>query len=320
MKKKPKIILGIHGLGNKPQKFILEQWWKQAISDGLKFNNYQSADFNFELIYWADILHPIPLDLNNNSKADSVVSEKYTSEKYPDPIEPSTFRAKAIEYMEKYYNKFIVNEVLTLKYPSITEFFIHLHLKDLQDYYSMHSVPYDGKEISAMEAIIDRFINCLNKHKDKQIFLIAHSMGSIIVHDALTVRTSEAEIDTYVTIGSPLGQKYVVTKYKTKNEKNFSNKLKVPEGILKHWFNLSDLQDQVALNHELRDLYEINSRKVKIQDQLVKNKFVSAGVINPHKAFGYLRTPEFSKIINDFLTSKQLGIIARLRKYFARYA
>jgi hypothetical protein len=316
MKNKSKIIIGIHGLGNKPPKATLEKWWKQAITDGLKLNNFPPSEFNFELIYWADILHPVPLDMNGKSKSNSIISERYTSEEYPERIEPLTFRAKALEYMEKYYNKFIVNEVLSLKYPTITEFFIHLHLKDLQTYYSKEFIHYDGKEIPAKEAIIDRFIKSLDKHKDKKIFLIAHSMGSMIVQDAYTEYSPETEIDSYVTIGSPLGQKYVINKYRTESEKNNFNKLKVPEKILKNWYNLSDLQDQVALNHQLSGLYEYNSQKVKIQDQLVNNKFVSAGTKNPHKAFGYLRTPEFSKIINEFLVYKKTGIFEWIKKIF----
>ena len=29
-----KVIIGIHGLGNKPQKNLLEEWWKAAINEG----------------------------------------------------------------------------------------------------------------------------------------------------------------------------------------------------------------------------------------------------------------------------------------------
>ena len=64
-----KIIIGIHGLGNKPPKTILTDWWKKSLIEGLKKFNYTS-DFKFELVYWADILHPIPLDpdtINKNS-------------------------------------------------------------------------------------------------------------------------------------------------------------------------------------------------------------------------------------------------------------
>jgi len=47
MKRESKIIIGIHGLGNKPPKTILEKWWRQAIEDGLKFNKYSETKFDF---------------------------------------------------------------------------------------------------------------------------------------------------------------------------------------------------------------------------------------------------------------------------------
>jgi len=30
------IIIGIHGLGNKPSRHFLEYWWKLAMEEGLK--------------------------------------------------------------------------------------------------------------------------------------------------------------------------------------------------------------------------------------------------------------------------------------------
>ena len=308
MKRESKIIIGIHGLGNKPPKSILENWWKQAIRDGLKLNNFREDDFEFELVYWADILHPIPLEVTSKNSSLTTVDERYTSEIYTERKASLTFRERTIEYLEKYYNNFIVNEVLSLKYPTITEFFIHLHLKDLKTYYSMESIPVDGTAILTKEAIINRLIKTLNRHKDKKILLVAHSMGSLITHDAFIERSLKTKIDTYVTIGSPLGQKYVINRYETEKKQNLTNKLIVPENILSKWYNLSDLQDQIALNHELKDFYRENSGKVMIEDQLVINNFISNGIRNPHKAFGYLRTPEFSKIVHEFLIPKKLRL------------
>ena len=318
MKKESKIIIGIHGLGNKPPKEILEKWWKQAIIDGLKYNRFPETNFDFELVYWADILHPNPIDISEENKIDQPFSEIYSSSHYSNKKVNLKYTAKVKDYLEKYYSNFIVNEVLSLKYPSLTELFIYLHLKDLKTYFSFSTVPYDGKEMQVKEAIINRFLKCLTKHQSKKILLIAHSMGSIIVQDALTEYTSETDIDTYVTIGSPLGQKYVLSKYKPAIEQNLKNKLVVPENILKKWYNLSDLDDQVALYHELSNLYKINSRMVKIEDQIVNNYFTSLGVRNPHKSYGYLRIQEFSQITNKFLIHKPTTILEWIRKIFEK--
>ena len=51
------VIIGIHGLGNKPPKKTLEKWWKLAMIEGLQTYNYHSTLPKFELVYWADIMY-----------------------------------------------------------------------------------------------------------------------------------------------------------------------------------------------------------------------------------------------------------------------
>jgi len=51
------VIIGIHGLGNKPSKRQLRRWWKLAMKEGLKTNNYPSVLPKFKLVYWADVMH-----------------------------------------------------------------------------------------------------------------------------------------------------------------------------------------------------------------------------------------------------------------------
>ena len=73
-----KIIIGIHGLGNKPRKELLEKWWKTSIDEGLNNIGKKNVGYNFELIYWADILNNKPLDENEADKD----SKYYLKEKY----------------------------------------------------------------------------------------------------------------------------------------------------------------------------------------------------------------------------------------------
>ena len=57
-----KIIIGIHGLGNKPPFAVMEQWWLQSILDGFQAVHYPSSWLKFELVYWANFIHNQPLD------------------------------------------------------------------------------------------------------------------------------------------------------------------------------------------------------------------------------------------------------------------
>ena len=55
------IIIGIHGLGNKPPPKTLSRWWQAAIREGLERIKKPNPPFTFELVYWAHYLYPLPL-------------------------------------------------------------------------------------------------------------------------------------------------------------------------------------------------------------------------------------------------------------------
>lgn len=54
------IIIGIHGLKNKPEKDLLAGWWLASIQEGLRRNVACEVPLTFELVYWADIQYPAP--------------------------------------------------------------------------------------------------------------------------------------------------------------------------------------------------------------------------------------------------------------------
>jgi len=304
-----KIIIGIHGLGNKPPKTLLNDWWKKSITEGLKKCNYSITNFEFELVYWADILHPNPLDPDEaNKNSPFYLKNQNLPEQKLNSRESYGLRKKAKEYFEKFYGKIVVNEVLSLKYPSLTDLFFHINMRDLENYYSPYYINQNGIRRLANQVIIERLIDTLKKHKRKKILLISHSMGSIITQDVLIDYLPDLKIDTLVSIGSPLGQKYILNKIVKEQKNNSGNKLKVPENIRRNWYNLSDLEDQVALNHLLAEIYVRNSKGVKIIDKLVQNNFLDDGYRNPHASYGYLRTPELAEIIYSFLSRKKFNL------------
>ncbi len=314
---KKRIIIGIHGLGNKAPKKTLEDWWVRSIEEGL--NKYYSAvpGFNFELIYWADILHPDPLDPSEtDNKSPLFIEEKYIPEDTSIKNNPKNYRGKAIDYLEKYYDKMMINGVLLMNNPSLTAMFVHRYLKDLEIYYSSETVRVNGKREIASDVIIERFIDTIKKHNNKKILLIAHSMGSIIVHDALSEYLPDLKIDTLITIGSPLAQQYVINQIKKEEQNKSILKLKTPENIFEHWYNLSDPDDQVAFDHKLAENYKQNSKNVKVKDIMVHNDYSVSGNRNPHKIYGYLRTRELTDIVHSFLTPRKVSLMEWLKSKF----
>jgi len=300
-----KIIIGIHGLGNKPPKYLIEEWWRLSIIEGLKKIKSRYAEFDFELVYWADSLHPDPL----NPYEDDEDSELYLSEKYEPSAEtkrekPNGIKENFLNFFRKQRDKILFNETLHVKFPSLTDLIIKHFFKDLDIYLTQQCVEENKSDCLAQDIIRDKLVDKLIKHKGKDILLIAHSMGTIVAYEVLIKIEKEINIDSLITIGSPLGVPFIFEKLK--NDKSLvpgeKNRLKTPDNILNGWDNLADLDDKIARSADMSKLFRGNSHNVAPVMEVVENDYESDGIENPHKSFGYLRTPEVAMIIDDFLS------------------
>ena len=315
-----KIIIGIHGLGNKPSKRILEKWWKMSICDGLKRMKKPYRWINFKLVYWAHFLHPTPLKRNVKDKKDPLYIEyPYTPITQKDQNKkPSKLRKNIQNYLGNQLDKIMLNDDLSINFSSISDFIIHHFFSDLEIYYTRKCIRLFKKNYTAKEIICTHLAKTLKRHRRKKICLIAHSMGSIIAYDVLTQFVPDIEIDTLITIGSPLGLPIIKSKIASEQKKKFVKKvnLKVPENITSNWYDLSDLGDKIAFTYQLSDDYEPNSKGVKVIDKIVTNQYAYLANKNPHKSYGYLRTPEMVKIINKFLDREDDSVINWIKEFF----
>lgn len=300
-----KIIIGIHGMGNKPPPKTLAIWWKAPIREGLKRIRKPKLFFGFELVYWAHYLHPYPLEPGIEDKEHPLhIKDPYIrARQNPVTEKPSELRLKLIDYVGEQLDKIFLNEDFTINYASIVDFVIHHFFSDLERYYNNYCVLQTKNDCRAKEVICSELANALKKNHGKKIMLIAHSMGSIIAYDVLTQYAPDIPIDTLVTIGSPLGLPIIKSKIAAERKKDPSQteRLKTPENIMSHWYNLSDLQDKIAINYRLHDDFRDNARHIGPVDKIVTNDYEFNDQKNPHKSYGYLRTPEMAEIIADFL-------------------
>lgn len=293
-----KIIIGIHGLGNKPPQKLLYKWWKSAIHEGLNHINKPHPFLRFELVYWADLLHPHPEDPNIKDPENPLfLREPYVKAEDWKVKKVDQSRKKIQKFIEDQIEKLFVNEDGTINFSSITDKIIHHYFKDLDLYYSNELI--EGVNILTKDAIRDRLIKIIRKHQSKDIMLIGHSMGTIIAYDVLLNYVDDLFIDTLVTVGSPLG--LPIIRGKILKEKPNQVQLSVPDNVKNHWYNFSDLRDRVAFDFSLADDYLPSKKKIGITDFEVNNNYVINGKINPHKVYGYLRTPQLAIVIDQFL-------------------
>ena len=289
------VIIGIHGLANKPPndppQETKKNWWRCALIEGLQRNCSKTTDdLDFDFVYWADLRYPKPIPLLGN----------------PEPYYPAQGTGNFPSYHVSKWAK-IFNEAATVigdgvnlldMHTGVSDVGTHIlecqSLADLGEYYKNEEFRSETRK---------RLMGKIQAHAGKRIMLIAHSMGSIIAYDVLRLlgrQTPSLPVDHFVTIGSPLGIPHV--KYKIYME----NDLVRTPSVVGRWTNFADRRDIVAVEANLAVDYEANDQAVKVVDVPVNNAYVSPPDRNPpnkpnyHKSYGYLRTPELSNLVRGF--------------------
>jgi hypothetical protein len=303
-----KIIIGIHGLANKPEKEILEEWWKKSITEGLETNfriNQQAVDFR--MVFWANLLYRFQQHTDEDFDFDGL----YNAQPY---IEAEEGVLK--DYKDSWFDDFVssIKDVggsaidlmrLHVNVDRITDWFLGKLVRDLDFYCDIdRKIKNRTNQLEqARKVLQDELKNVLLEEKEKDIMLIAHSMGSIIAYDVLRdlgQTDLEVKISHFITIGSPLGLPLV--KGKIIQERGYDAVVRTPSIVTKSWVNFADKKDKVAIDSHLSDDYDKNRAGVRVIDDLVANDYKSnLGDHNHHKSYGYLRTPELSNHIKEFL-------------------
>ena len=201
-----KIILGIHGLGNKPPKRLLERWWKNALKEGLRGIGRPRRFVRFRLVYWAHCLHPQPLDPKVRDKKNPLcITNPYIPARHGKKKRPTAFRKKVLDYIRRQLRKIMINDDLSINYAAVTDLIIRRYFRDLDIYYTQQCNDRHKCLRPAKEVIREELARMLRKYRRRDILLIGHSMGSIIAYDVLTRSVPDVPIHTLVTMGSPLG-------------------------------------------------------------------------------------------------------------------
>lgn len=300
-----KIIILIHGLENKPSKELLKNWCVRSMHEGLERIGKPGKSFSCELVYWADLFYERPQDPLIVDESDPCfLDDPYvpgegavTSEK------KKAIRKKVLDFLEKQLDDIFFDEKKGIRAEKISEYLVQKLFRDLDVYYHKNCVVPTYATKKAKDELRKRLADVLKKYRRKKIMLIAHSMGTIISYDVLSHTAKEVYIDTFITLGSPLGLPLIMKKIFDEWGLEFKREIKtpVPKNITRRWFNFSDLSDPVAMNYDLADDYGVNSFGVGPVDVTIENDYVYRKKRNHHKLYGYLRAPEVSKAIAEFL-------------------
>ena len=308
-----KIIIGIHGLKNKPPQELHKKQWIEALNEGFKLHNYKEKKFKFDLVYWADLNYETP----QNPDAWDDNNPEYLSSTPHIPHEESELD-KVKNQLKEGVRKTIETglDYIFLKdgelsgFDKIADIAVKRKFSDLHVYYTGDCAAKPGK--NAKKEFRQRLIQKLKKYKYHQIMLIAHSMGSIIAYDTLMEIGKKYKVDYFVTIGSPLGWPVIIKKTFLELKENSGSEsqedheiiLPTPEAICKKWYNIADVDDPIALICNLEKKFAPSSKNIRPFDIAVRNDYIYDGKSHPHKIYGYLRSRELSQIAYEFITSK----------------
>lgn len=292
-----KMIIGIHGLSNKPKEAQLYEWWLKAINDGLaKVGATPVSAAQFKLAYWADLMYP------TFDPDPEPYTEPNTDEVDDDPSKLIDIGRELFSDVIGNFGDLKVQMTDSERIVGIKNAIREKLVEDLAAYYDDNSTirftDRAGTQTrAALRAVLRELIE---QHQADDLLVIGHSMGSIIAYDVLrSLRDTDVKVHRLVTIGSPLGLANVKTK--TRTEWDDKDGPFVPEVLTEGWANYGDRKDMVCADLTLDNEYK-PSGGFGVQDVLVSNGY-SHGKNNHHKSYGYLRTDKLAGHLKGFLAT-----------------
>ncbi|WP_109829447.1 alpha/beta hydrolase [Reichenbachiella versicolor] len=313
-KKGATIVIGVHGLDNKPSKSLLRRWWKNSLTEGLKKIDGAPSHFKFEMAYWADLMYKKPL----NPRIKDPNHELHIEEPYiPEPIPSPKIRHTFWHYWKLAYDR--IKETIFLSrnglanYEVLFDMVVKASFKDLDAYFNSDESAEEKLEMKAVkQKVRQRLLYLLRKHKDKRIIILAHSMGSLIAYDVLSQLPEQYEIESFISFGSPIGLPVVREKMARDHKWDYKEDTLLPTPNCVHkWLNYSDPEDHFAVFNNLASYYSPNKHGIMPVDVIVDNDYKDWVTNNAHKSFGYLRTPQLAQEVGETLGLKRKNVWQR---------
>ncbi|MBT8084505.1 MAG: hypothetical protein HKP32_09180 [Woeseia sp.] len=170
----------------------------------------------------------------------------------------------------------------------------------------------DGKFAKSLRSAVRAAI-CEALRSKEQLLLISHGTGNVIAWDVLWELTHDpayeeffdSKIDTWVSLGSPLGDSTVQSKLLGSRQKG---RRKFPHNVVS-WHNVAAEDDWLCHDNTLADDFKgmLRQKMVSaIRDYRIYNLSVRYGKSDPHCALGYLIHPRTTQIIVDWITRVDL--------------
>lgn len=292
-------MIYVPGLKPKPEPTAHRHELFRCLLEGVRRIDPESAaemqhhDHCFDIIGWTYDFYGEHRDLNIDLAAiDALLRQASASEQ--DIAEAVTWKRRFLRWLYT-----VADHFPFLMHPLADEN-LEIHLRDLRRY-----VKNENDVAEFVRRLLKMPVQAAWK-LDRPVLLIGHSMGSIIAYDALWELSQEPidsrKIDLFMTMGSPLAQKFIQRRIKGCQEQADN---RYPQNI-RRWVNIAAVGDLTSIDMKLQNDYEdmIDLGIVEsIDDREIHNYFRLDGELNAHAEYGYLINEVTAGFISEWWRS-----------------
>lgn len=278
------LIIYVPGLLPKPEPAAHREALLRCLLAGVRRVDEEVAgaieahDSLFEVISWTYDFYREHRDISIDiASIDAVIEQRTASPK--DIAEATSFRRRLSRWIYR------LGDLMPFLIPHVASERMEVHLRDLRRYLG------DDNGIAAHIRRMLKVPLQAATQMHRPVLLIGHSMGSVIAYDSLWELTHEgrdrAKVDLLVTLGSPLGQRYMQRRLKGAQKSGYG---RYPSNI-RHWKNLAAVGDLTALDRQFLDDFEemLDLGLIEsLEDEAILTYYRLDGELNVHAEYGYL--------------------------------
>ncbi|MBB6091334.1 hypothetical protein HNQ60_000180 [Povalibacter uvarum] len=278
MPEKERAVVFVHGLAKKPAPDKLLELWLMGISrDNPRPDVFDAPNKGINLLsygvphvfnYYADVFYgeEYETDFTSYFEAEGNADAEIAADHLDDPAPitvPSPANPEEQRFLENFQAK--LRETVTEKPPQAAATdptpsaelelagFLPAPIREaiikkaaMEAYYFLFDKEYtrkDGAKFKVRSELRNRLLKVLHTaaSKGEKIVLVTHSMGTMVAYDVLRNCADCPTIDTFITLGSPLGVKEVQAELRAPGSASVDFPVKA-----NRWVNIYDPLDPIC--------------------------------------------------------------------------